>query len=214
MAERLKKHGVEASIIRPWVFHPTIPPQEPAAKAGWTWIYSGNLGRAHEWESLLQAQQILERGDQSGVPITLKFQGGGPSWALAQERAAALGLKRVIWEGYVPAEDLGNSLMACDALVVTQRPEARGLLWPSKLGFALTMPRPLFFVGPVDGAIANDLKQYPHAQVFSAASADALAAAVRKAANEPVRVSPEAVFDPIAHRTAMREAWRQLIARL
>ena len=95
MAERLRGRGVESAVIRPWVFAPVLR-QLAAARnertGEWTWIYSGNLGRAHEWETLLQAQAILER---RGAGVRLLFQGGGPSRAAAQARAAELGLRQL-----------------------------------------------------------------------------------------------------------------------
>ena len=44
-----RKQGVKSEIIRPWVFRSILeriaPPGPPSGE--WTWIYSGNLGRAH-----------------------------------------------------------------------------------------------------------------------------------------------------------------------
>ena len=144
-------------------------PRRPAGEP-WTWIYSGNLGRAHEWEALLAAQQIIERTDAG---IRLVFQGGGPSWAQAQERARTLELKNVEWRPYAEEKLLVESLLACHASVVTQRPETAGLLWPSKLGLVLTLPRPLLFVGSPDGAIARDLRRSRHAGVFAPSQVEA-----------------------------------------
>ena len=131
----------------------------------WTWIYSGNLGRAHEWNALLEAQQIIERSDPT---VRLLFQGGGPSWQRAQEHARTLQLNNVEWRPYVEEARLVESLLACHASVVTQRPETAGLLWPSKLALVLALPRPLLFVGSPEGAIARELRGYRHAGVFAA----------------------------------------------
>ena len=86
MAARLRRYGVESAVIRPWVFAPVLQ-QFAAARDGrageWTWIYSGNLGRAHEWETLLAAQALLEK---RGAGVRLLFQGGGPARSAAQAR--------------------------------------------------------------------------------------------------------------------------------
>jgi colanic acid biosynthesis glycosyl transferase WcaI len=128
MASALRKHRVEPAIIRPWVFRSILEqslthaePEHP-----WTWIYSGNLGRAHEWETLLHAQQLLE---QRGVDARLLFQGGGPSWPLARARAAKLRLRNVEWRDYLPEPELRAALLRAHVLVATQRPEVRGLPW-------------------------------------------------------------------------------------
>jgi glycosyltransferase involved in cell wall biosynthesis len=170
MADRLARHGVRAEVVRPWVFAPTArlveettPPARHPMKP-LVWIYSGNLGRAHEWETLLEAQRLLEQRDPTA---TLIFQGGGPARAAAQQRARELALQRCHWRDYAEPEAIVQSLLACDACAVTQLPAARGLLWPSKLGLLLSLPRPIVWVGAPEGAIARDLRGLPHAGVFA-----------------------------------------------
>ncbi len=165
MEMRLREHGIEAEIVRPWVFESVLAQRSSAQPTEpWTWIYSGNLGRAHEWATLLEAQAILEK---SGAGIRLLFQGGGPSWLAAQTRAKQLGLRDCAWQPYVVEEQLPASLLRASCCVATQLPATQGLLWPSKLGFLLTLPRPLLWVGPVDGAIADELRRLPRAGVFA-----------------------------------------------
>jgi colanic acid biosynthesis glycosyl transferase WcaI len=159
MAKRLKKYCVSAHIVAPWIPNALIPSDvesEPPATQPWTWIYSGNLGRAHEWLTLLQTQAELERRN---VPVRLLFQGSGPVWNAARNKAAELGLKRCEWSGYVPQKELRRSLLSAHVTVATQRPETCGLLWPSKLALLLDLPRPILWVGPTDSAIANKLRE-------------------------------------------------------
>lgn len=210
MAARVRAHGVEPAIVRPWVFAGVL--QRLAAARGepgpeWTWIYSGNLGRAHEWETLLQAQAELER---RGVPIRLLFQGGGPSRAAAEARAGELGLRQVEWREYVPEDELPASLLRCQALAVTQLPVAQGLLWPSKLGLVMSLPRPIVWVGPTSGAIAKMLRAFPHAAIFAPGESGKLAdwLLARMSAEG---VAPGAVFDPGAHRDASLAAFVALL---
>lgn len=212
MAALLRRHGVEPQIMRPWVFAPLLPRLAAARTepdSEWTWLYSGNLGRAHEWETLLAAQAELE---QRGAPIRLRFQGGGPSRPLAEARARELGLRRVEWSGYAPEEELPDSLRRARVLVVTQLPATQGMLWPSKLGLVLSLPRPLAWVGPVAGAVARSLSEFPHARVFGIGEAVALAEWLLLQQRENTAVPTGAVLDAAAHRTASLAAWRELIA--
>ena len=211
MAARVRRYGVECAVIRPWVFAPVLKQLAEArgeAGAEWTWIYSGNLGRAHEWETLLQAQVILE---QRGAGVRLVFQGGGPARAAAQARAAELGLRQCVWTDYVAEAELPSSLRRAQVLAVTQLPAAQGLLWPSKLGLAMSLPRPILWVGPVDGAIARMLRAFPHAGIFAPGQGSEVAdwLLARKAGG-----AVAAVFDPAAHRTASLAAWRELFSAL
>ncbi len=213
MAARLRKCGVEPAIVRPWLFASVlarpVPVIEPTAP--WTWIYSGNLGRAHEWETLLAAQVIIEQRD---AEVRLLFQGGGPSWPAARERANQLGLKRCGWQPYADEADLPASLLRAQVCAVTQIPATRGCLWPSKLGLVRTLPRPLLWIGPVDGAIARELRDVPHAGIFEPGDAEAVAGWLLEKKQRPVSVSSQALADPRAHREGALACWRELLCVL
>jgi hypothetical protein len=217
MAARLRTHGAESVVIRPWVFAPVEErlraalALERAPEAPWTWIYSGNLGRAHEWETLLAAQAIIERRHSE---VRLVFQGGGPQWPAAQARARELGLQRCDWRGYADEAALPTELLRCGACAVTQRPEVKGLLWPSKLGLLLALPRPIVWIGPPDGAIARELRMRPGAGIFASGQAEEVAAWVLQARESAGAFPPGATVDAAAHREQALEGWRQLLAAL
>lgn len=136
-------------------------------------VYSGNLGRAHDYETLLRAQRILEDRD---VGIDLVFQGGGPNRERAMELASTLGLKNCHWLDYAADDEFVSSLMEAHMLVATQRPETRGLLWPSKLALMLLLPKPVLWVGPQNGAIAQMLRERDALTgVFTPGESEALA---------------------------------------
>ncbi len=208
MAGRLRRYGVEPACIRPWVPASILgsAANDTPAREPWTWIYSGNLGRAHDFETLLLAQQHIE---SETMGVRLLFQGGGPGWPLAQARAAELGLRQCEFRGYAAGAELRASLMACHVLAVTQRPEVQGLLWPSKLGFAMTLPRAIAFVGPADGAIAAELRRLSHAGIFAPGKSEELAGWIRAIHDSPggeIRG-----IDAAAHRASALRQWRELI---
>ncbi len=150
-------------IVAPWPSEMRSPSTGPTRETAgpFTWLYSGNLGRAHEWETLLEAQSLLEA---EGHAIDLVFQGGGQEIGKARQRADELGLRRCFWRDYAPESELPASLLAADALIVTQRPETAGCLWPSKLALVRLLERPIIWVGP-DGPIAEDLRAGGHCAV-------------------------------------------------
>jgi colanic acid biosynthesis glycosyl transferase WcaI len=210
MAERLVGYGVRPKIIGPWVFAPVIAQTNRATaepEMPWTWIYSGNLGRAHEWETLLAAQAILEK---RGASIRLLFQGGGPARPAAEARATVLGLRECVWKGYVDEAALPEALRRAQVLVVTQLPAAQGLLWPSKLGLILGLPRPILFVGPADGAIARKLRPLPQAGVFAPGEASAVADWLIALKDQSATVA-QAPVDPAAHRETALADWQRLL---
>jgi colanic acid biosynthesis glycosyl transferase WcaI len=210
MAARLRGFGVHPEIIRPWVFAPVIAQasrENAEPEPPWTWLYSGNLGRAHEWETLLAAQAILEKRETG---IRLLFQGGGPSRLAAEAKAAELGLRDCAWKSYVAEAELPQALRRAQVLVVTQLPAAQGLLWPSKLGLILSLPRPILWVGPADGAIARQLRSLPHAGVFAPGEAEPVADWLMALRNRP-ETRAESAVDPVAHRETALAAWERLL---
>ena len=212
MASRLESQGVAPRIISPWVFQSlitsraalTLAPAGPPA-ADPIWLYSGNLGRAHDWRTLLDAQRLLE---SAGSPWRLVFQGGGPAWTPAQDYARQIGLTRCDWRPYVPEDQLPASLLAADVLIVTQKPETCGLLWPSKLALVTSLPRPILWVGPTDRAIARDLATLPQAGIFPPGDA---AGIVKWLTDSALKSNPLS-RDPVAIRTRSLEEWLNLIS--
>jgi len=175
MAERFAKFGLASEILPPW------PPDYPAALTGTpegggdaaaedgsTWLYSGNLGRAHEWRTLLEAQRLLE---ERGSPLRLVFQGGGPELPRAREEAERMGLRQVAWRGYAAEPELVRQLVSVRALVATQHPITRGMLHPSKLSTFTLTDTPIVWVGDLEGAVARELES--HAARCQASPGDA-----------------------------------------
>ncbi len=211
MEKRLQPHCAAAEIIRPWVFTSVLEVLAQTSgqpQAPWTWIYSGNLGRAHEWETLLAAQAILEK---KGAEIRLLFQGGGPARTAAEARARELGLQSCVWADYVPEKELPASLLRASVLTVSQLPAAQGLLWPSKLGLILSLPRPILWIGPTDGAIADLLRPLPHAGVFGLGQSEQIAAWLLDRKQREETAVP--AIDPAAHRAKSLAVWKSLLER-
>lgn len=173
MAAHLRKmYGVETKIISPWaaadlttevVQSPTQSTGATLAAQSWTWLYSGNLGRAHEWRPILLAQRELE---DRALPIQLLFEGGGAMWMDAQRFAGELKLENCHWCDYADEAQSLQTVLTSNVVIATQRREARGLLWPSKLARIIPMRKPLIWIGPTDGAIANGIKDRPDTACF------------------------------------------------
>jgi glycosyltransferase involved in cell wall biosynthesis len=146
----------QVKIQPPWP--PTLmptPATRPPSNTTRTWLYSGNLGRAHEFRDVLEAQRLLEAAHQ---PWRLVFQGGGPSYDEARAYAAHLGLKQCQWQNYAPEDGLLESLLQADVLIATQKESMLGLLWPSKLAVLQLTGRPILWVGPATGQIGASLR--------------------------------------------------------
>ena len=210
MQERLRGYSIDPAWIRPWVLRSTAEQLSSGLDArpdrSWSWVYSGNLGRAHDYETILRAQRVLE---DRAVDARLILQGSGPGRRPAMELAVALGLQRCEWRDYVPADDLVRSLLAHRVLAVTQKCETKGMLWPSKLGLAMALPRYLLFIGPVDGTSAHEVRKREHGAVF--APGDALGVADWIESRHSEDDAFKALSDPRVERKASIQRWMDLI---
>ncbi|WP_046865768.1 glycosyltransferase family 4 protein [Microvirga massiliensis] len=114
--------------------------------------YSGNLGRAHEYETVLSAAQRL----QFASSVMFLFVGGGHQVRMLGARVAALGLAdRFQFRPYQDRADLSRSLGAADVHWVSLRPELEGFIVPSKVYGIAAAGRPIIAVTARDGEVAR-----------------------------------------------------------
>ncbi|HUE45528.1 MAG TPA: glycosyltransferase family 4 protein [Aestuariivirgaceae bacterium] len=113
--------------------------------------YSGNLGRAHECETLLGAAERL-RGQSD---IVFLFVGGGHHTAALKAAFAARKLASLRVRPYQPHAGLGTVLALPDVHWVSLRPELEGLIVPSKFYGICAAGRPVIMVGDTEGEIGS-----------------------------------------------------------
>jgi colanic acid biosynthesis glycosyl transferase WcaI len=163
MAEYLQTRGLEARkihVIENWADADAVRPKLAADSLlrrqlglGDQFVagYSGNLGRAHEYQTLLGAAEAL-RGEES---ITFLFIGGGHNMEELKAQVASRGLSQVRFLPYQPRESLEDSLAAADVHLVCLIPALEGLIVPSKFYGILAAGRPVVFIGDPDGELAR-----------------------------------------------------------
>jgi colanic acid biosynthesis glycosyl transferase WcaI len=174
--------------------------------------YSGNMGRAHDIETLVAA--CVRMKDERQVEFV--FTGGGQKRILVERAIREHRLENLRLLPYVDESRLGESLGACNVHLVAQLQSAEGLVVPSKFYGIAAAGRPTIFVGDPDGEIARILRA--HACGVSVASGDVagLVAAIRALASDSngagdmgkrARTAFEANWDkPIA-----LARWRRLV---
>jgi glycosyltransferase involved in cell wall biosynthesis len=107
-------------------------------KDKFTVLYSGNLGRCHDAETIMETIKLLK-----DEPIQFVFIGGGAKKTVCIETVQSLGLKNCIFLPYQQKKDLPYSLTACDLSLVSIAPGFEGLVVPSKLYGILAAGRPV-----------------------------------------------------------------------
>lgn len=157
-----KQSGLEDKIvvIPNWVDADQIVPMrkqdnwfahEHGLVEPFTVMYSGNMGRCHDMDTLFNAIILLQH-----TPIRFVFIGSGDKRKQFQQRAAELGLTNCLFLPYQPRENLPFSLTACDVSIVSISEGMEGLVAPSKLYSALASGRPIVSICP-ENSYLNDV---------------------------------------------------------
>jgi colanic acid biosynthesis glycosyl transferase WcaI len=169
MAARVRACGVAQDrihVIPNWADDKEIvpvPPAENPLRRKWQLEdkfvvgYSGNLGRAHEFETVLAAAERL-RDDSR---IVFVFIGGGKQFDKLAKCVHAHKLDRTF--RFFPYQDravLKYSLSAPDVHWVSLPPKVEGLIFPSKLYGIIAAGRPVIAVTAMEGEMASLVREY------------------------------------------------------
>ena len=131
--------------------------------------YSGNLGRAHDAETIAAAIRMLP-------DVKFVFTGGGAKLSVLRDLPVEI-------RPYVPREQLTESLSSVNVHLVSLLPQLEGLIVPSKFYGVLAVGRPVIFLGARDGELARIIEESRCGLV--AETADQLTDAIRELKENP-----------------------------
>ncbi|WP_343712225.1 glycosyltransferase family 4 protein [Inquilinus sp.] len=146
-------HWADAGGIRP------VPPEANALRRQWGLEgkfvvgYSGNFGRVHEFETILEAADRLKSRDD----IRFLFIGDGHRRAAVETWVRQKQLGNVQFHPLQPSSHLSESLCAADMHLVSLLPPLEPCIIPSKFYGILAAGRPTLFVGDPAGEVASAL---------------------------------------------------------
>jgi glycosyltransferase involved in cell wall biosynthesis len=173
MAEHLKVEGIareKIRIIPNWSDGTLIVPSAAAQnelRRSWALNdrfvvgYAGNLGRAHDIATIIDAMTLLHEQainsfeDDVARRINFVFVGGGAQLARLEREALQRRLTNVQFHPYQPRERLAETLGVADVHLVSLNPKLEGLIVPSKFYGIAAAGRPTLFIGAADGEIAR-----------------------------------------------------------
>ena len=167
MRDRVVALGVEPSKIAQipnWANGNELQPMDRDAnplRAEWRIAgmfvvgYSGNMGRAHEFQTVLDAAEGL----RAQTDVAFLFVGGGAQKADVEIAVGERELLNVVFKPYQPRELLDQSLGAVDVHLVTLRPELEGLIVPSKFYGIAAVGRATIFIGDPEGEIGSVVRE-------------------------------------------------------
>jgi colanic acid biosynthesis glycosyl transferase WcaI len=169
MAARVPK----AQVIHNWA-DAALTPMPRAESDAFLVGYSGNLGRAHEFETILGAMRALP-------DVRFVFTGGGAQFEAVKKAAGA----NAEFRSYVPRERLSESLSSVDAHLVSLQPSLEGLIVPSKFYGILAVARPVIFIGARDGELARIIDAHRCGMVVQPGDVEGLTRAIASLASDP-----------------------------
>jgi colanic acid biosynthesis glycosyl transferase WcaI len=172
LGELMAARVANAAVIPNWA-DAGLRPVAASPHEGFVVAYSGNLGRAHEFESIMKAMHLLPH-------VRFVFTGGGAQLESVKRDAPA----NAEFRPYVPREELSRSLSAADAHLVSLRPELEGLIVPSKFYGVLAVARPVIFIGARDGELARIIERERCGVVVAAGDGEGLAGAIEMLARD------------------------------
>jgi colanic acid biosynthesis glycosyl transferase WcaI len=143
--------------------------------------YSGNMGRAHEFDTLLAAAQAL-KGTAAFLFLII---GNGAKMEALKRAASASGLDNFLFLPFQPRDRLADSLAAADVHIASLLPALEGLIVPSKLYGILAAGRPLIFIGDTDGEIGRVIERAQCGNAVRTGDRDALVEALERLRAEP-----------------------------
>jgi glycosyltransferase involved in cell wall biosynthesis len=194
MSERLRDLGIDPAkveIIPNWSDGLAIRPidrNDSAARKNWGLTgrdfvigYSGNLGNAHEVDTLVGAAKILRERSE----IKFLFVGGGRQHERLHKLIAVENLTNFLFKPHQPREQLADTLAAADVHWVSLRPELEGLIVPSKLYGILAAERPVLSICDEAGEVSTLVREQGCGIVVAPGDSFGLASAIASLADDP-----------------------------
>ncbi len=176
--------------------------------------YSGNLGRAHEFQTLLGAAEHL----REQTNIVFLFIGGGALSAELKSETVRLGLaKSFRFLPYQDASLLPQSLSLPDLHWISLRPEMEGLIVPSKFYGVAAAGRATIAVADPQGEIGLLVERYGCGETVAPGDSFGFAALVRQHAENPARGeqmgnNARAMIEQDFSRESCLRKWEMLFA--
>jgi len=139
-----------------------------------TVLYSGNMGRCHDMETILETAKLLQ-----DAPILFVFIGNGAKREAFEAQIHQLGLTNCRFLPYQDKQNLPYSLTAGDLSLVSISPGMEGLVAPSKLYAALAAGRPIAAICEPQSYLQGIVTEAQCGAAFSNGDAGGLAEFIR-----------------------------------
>ena len=150
--------------------------------SGFLVLYSGNFGRYHNFDTVLDAARLLR---DTHPQISFALVGDGAQKSHIVERVAAEELTNVRLFDFVAKEDYADLLASADLSFVTLEPGMEGLCVPSKFYSILASGRPVLATVSPLSEVARVIDEAQAGVHMDQSATEALAAAVVALSEHP-----------------------------
>jgi len=145
--------------------------------------YSGNMGRTHDLESLIQCARILEKESN----IHFLFIGSGAKEPWLKKIVSELGLRNVTILPPQPRSELVSSLNACDMAIISFVEGMAGASVPSRMYNIMSAGKPILGVAEGESELAQVISEENIGWVVAPGSPERIARVIMEAyANRPL----------------------------
>lgn len=147
-------------------------------------VYSGNLGLAHDVDTIFAAMDRLRNDDR----FHFTFGGGGARHSELDRFISETSFHAVTIRPYVPRTDLSQILGFGDIGLVTQRDDCCGSVVPSKIYGLMAAGRAILFIGPAAAEPAHIVETYQCGWNVACGDADALVNLLKHLVTHPEEI--------------------------
>ncbi len=159
MRNRLLRRGIDGALLHiadNWADSREIEPVPFPEGERLRVLYSGNLGLAHDIDTVREAMLAL----RNEPTVHFDFAGGGSRRKALESWCAEQAIAGVEFRKYTSRESLGESLGRGHIGLVTQRPDCLGAVVPSKVYGLMAAGRPILFIGPKEAQPNRIIQQF------------------------------------------------------
>jgi colanic acid biosynthesis glycosyl transferase WcaI len=172
-------HQAHSATLVPWAFVELDDLEEPDpltrfelfGDADLALLYSGSLGKAHDFSLILSlARKLINRDPR----VIFCFAGRGSRFNELREAIRPEDINIRI-APFVEKSKLGKRLNAADIHLLSLQPEWQGIVVPSKFFSSLAVGKPIIYVGPETSCIGKWIRQLNLGLVLTEKNVDAVA---------------------------------------
>lgn len=182
--------------------------------------YSGNLGRAHDKETVLAAMRHFnDATDATAKRVRFLFVGGGVQFDRLMQDTVALDLRNVVFKPYQPRDRLRQSLGVGDLHLTILRPHLEGLIVPSKFYGIAAAGRPIIHIGDPEGEIPKLLAANACGLSVAEGDSSRLIATIRRLAKDEALCAAmgkraRKMLDREFSQQSSLNAWRSMLRNI